>query len=135
MGTIISGISLLCFGASYGVAWGLEWLRLAFRSGVRRLLMLGFVLAGWLAHTLYLGYRAVEFSATPLSSPFDWCLVAAWLLIAAFLYLSFYYPRASLGLYMLPLALALVVAAAFADQTPFAEPAALRAWARYTASH
>jgi ABC-type transport system involved in cytochrome c biogenesis permease subunit len=128
MGTFISGISLVCFGASYGVAWALELLRLVFRSGIRRLLTLGFVLAGWLAHTLYLGYRAVEFSATPLSSPFDWCLVVAWLLVAAYLYLSFYYPRASLGLYMLPLALALVVAAAFADSTPFAPPAALRAW-------
>ena len=55
MGTFISGISLVCFGASYGVAWGLELLRLVVRSGARRLLMLAFVLAGWLAHTPYLG--------------------------------------------------------------------------------
>jgi len=128
MGNFISGISLVCFGASYAVAWALELLRLRVRSGVRRLLMFGFVLAGWLAHTLYLGYRAVEFSATPLSSPFDWCLVAAWLLVGAFLYLSYYYPRAALGLTMLPLALGLVVAAAIADDTPFAPSEALRAW-------
>ncbi len=128
MGSILSGISLLCFGASYAVAWSLELLRLLVRSGVRRLLMLGFVLAGFLAHTLYLGYRAVELSATPLSSSFDWCLVAAWLLVAAYLYLSYYYPRAALGLYMLPLALALVIAAAFADRKPFAVSDALQAW-------
>lgn len=128
MATFLSGISLLCFGASYGVAWGLELLKLFLRSGVRRLLMLLFVWAGFVAHTLYLGYRAFEFSATPLSSSFDWCLVAAWLLVAAYLYLSFYYPRAALGLYMLPLAVALVVAAAFADRTPFAAHEALRAW-------
>jgi ABC-type transport system involved in cytochrome c biogenesis permease subunit len=128
MATFLSGISLLCFGASYGVAWGLELLKLFLRSGVRRLLMLLFVWAGFVAHTLYLGYRAVELSATPLSSSFDWCLVAAWLLVAAYLYLSYYYPRAALGLYMLPLAIALVVAAAFADRTPFAANEALRVW-------
>jgi ABC-type uncharacterized transport system permease subunit len=87
-----------------------------------------FVLAGFLAHTLYLAHRVVEYSATPLSSSFDWCLVAAWLLVAAYLYLSYYYPRAALGLYMLPMVLALVVAAAFADPTPFAAHEALRAW-------
>jgi ABC-type transport system involved in cytochrome c biogenesis permease subunit len=128
MATFLSGISLLCFGASYGVAWGLELLKLFLRSGVRRLLMLLFVWAGFVAHTLYLGYRAVELSATPLSSSFDWCLVAAWLLVAAYLYLSYYYPRAALGLYMLPLAIALVVAAAFADRTPFAAHEATRFW-------
>jgi ABC-type uncharacterized transport system permease subunit len=128
MATFLSGISLLCFGASYGVAWGLELLKLFLRSGVRRLLMLAFVCAGFLAHTLYLGYRVVEYSATPLSSSFDWCLVAAWLLVAAYLYLSYYYPRAALGLYMLPLAIALVIAAAFADRTPFAAHEASRAW-------
>lgn len=128
MAAFLSGISLLCFGASYAVAWGLELLRLLLRSGIRRLLMLVFVVAGFAAHTLYLGYRAVEFSATPLSSSFDWCLVAAWSLVAAYLYLSFYYPRAPLGLYMLPLAMALVVAAAFADRTPFAAHQAHQAW-------
>ncbi|MEX0677799.1 MAG: hypothetical protein WD063_12030 [Pirellulales bacterium] len=128
MGSFISGISLTCFGASYGVAWALELGKLFFRSGVRQLLTLVFVLAGLLAHTLYLGYRAVEYSATPLSSSFDWCLVAAWLLVAAYLYLSYYYPRAALGLYMLPMALALVVAAAFADREPIAAGEALRAW-------
>ena len=65
MAAILSGISLLCFGASYAVAWSLELLKFLRRSGVRRLLMLLFVCAGFLAHTLYLGHRAVEFSATP----------------------------------------------------------------------
>ena len=96
---MISGISLTCFAASYAVAWVLDVLKLFSQSGARQVLMLGFVLAGLLAHTLYLGYRAVEFSASPLSSSFDWCLVAAWLLVGAYLYLSYYYPRAALGLY------------------------------------
>jgi ABC-type transport system involved in cytochrome c biogenesis permease subunit len=81
-----------------------------------------------LAHTLYLGYRAIELSATPLSSDFDWCLVASWLLMVAYLYLEYYYPKAALGLYMLPLVLALVGAAALADRTPFSPQSASRAW-------
>ncbi|REK12766.1 MAG: hypothetical protein DWQ37_11095 [Planctomycetota bacterium] len=128
MGTFISGISLVCFGASYAVAWCLELVRLFLRSGVRRLLMMAFVVAGLVAQTLYLGYRAVEYSATPLSSGFDWFLVAAWLVIVAFLYLSYYYPRAALGLYMLPMAVALVVAASFADSEPLAASEASQVW-------
>jgi ABC-type transport system involved in cytochrome c biogenesis permease subunit len=127
MGSFISGISLTCFGASYAVAWALE-LALFWRRGVRQILILAFVLAGWLAHTLYLGYRVVEYSASPLSSSFDWCLVAAWLLIGAYLYLTCYFPQAALGLYMLPLDLALVAAATFADPEPFAIGPASRMW-------
>jgi len=129
MGSLISGISLTCFAASYGVAWVLELGKLFFRSGARQVLMLLFVLAGLLAHTLYLGYRVVEYSASPLSSSFDWCLVAAWLLIGAYLYLSYHFPRAALGLYMLPLVLALILAAAqFADPTPYPTGPASRVW-------
>lgn len=128
MGSVLSGISLVCFGASYGVAWGLEWMQLLLYSRARQILMLGFVLAGWLAHTLYLGYRVVEYSASPLSSSFDWCLVAAWLLIGAYLYLLYYFPQAALGLYMLPLVLALIGAATVADRTPIAPEPASRVW-------
>ena len=128
MGSFIAGISLTCFAASYGVAWALELTQLVWPSARRRVLMLAFVAAGLLAHTLYLGYRVVEFSASPLSSSFDWCLVAAWLLIIAYLYLAWCYPRAALGLYMLPLALALVAAATFADRRPFDSPGASRVW-------
>jgi ABC-type transport system involved in cytochrome c biogenesis permease subunit len=70
----------------------------------------------------------VELSASPLSSSFDWCLVAAWLLMGAYLYLTYYFPRAALGVYMLPLVLALVAAATFADQTPFKPGPASRLW-------
>jgi ABC-type uncharacterized transport system permease subunit len=128
MASIISGISLTCFAASYAVAWGLELLRLLVGRQLPRLLATAFVVAGLAAHTLYLGYRAVELSATPLSSSFDWCLVAAWLFVAAYLYLSYYHPRAALGLFMLPMAVALVVAAAFADRAPIAAGEASRVW-------
>ena len=54
--------------------------------------------------------------------------MAAWLLVVVYLYLSYYYPQAALGLYMLPLVLVLVAAAALADRAPFAPDRRSRAW-------
>ncbi len=45
--------------------------------------MLGFAAAGFLAQTLYLGYRAMQSATLPLSSSFDWYLLAAWMLAGA----------------------------------------------------
>jgi ABC-type transport system involved in cytochrome c biogenesis permease subunit len=125
---VISGISLICFAASYGVAWVLELSQLFRRSAPRGLLTIGFVVAGLVAQTLYLGYRAVERSGSPLSSSFDWYLVAAWLLAGTYLYLAYYYPKAALGLTMLPLVLVLVAAAALADRQAMSPDSASRAW-------
>lgn len=72
MTTFLSGISIVCFVASYAVALGCEASRLVFRSGVRGMVMVGFAAAGLVAHTLFLGWRAVSESTVPLSSPFDW---------------------------------------------------------------
>ncbi len=126
---MLAGISTLCFGASYAVALALELSRLWFRSGVRGALLIGFAAAGLLAHTLFLGYRAATAASTPLSSQFDWFLVAAWVLAATYLYLSFYHPRTAVGLFILPLVLALVgIAQFFASQEPFAERHASQVW-------
>lgn len=125
---MLSGISIFCFAASYAVALLLEASRLMFRSGIRGAVMLGFGAAGFFAHTLYLGYRAAT-GAAPLSSEFDWYLVAAWALAAVYLYLTVYFPRTAIGLFVLPLVLALIGAANFlASQTPFARSRASQAW-------
>ncbi len=125
----VAGISVFCFAASYFVAWMLELTRLWFRSGVRGAIMLGFAAAGFLAQTLYLGYRASQAAAPPLSSSFDWYLLAAWMLAGAYLYLTYYYPRAAVGLYLWPLVLGLIGAATwFADRRPVAQEPALRVW-------
>ncbi|MGH7193726.1 MAG: hypothetical protein ACREJM_09365, partial [Candidatus Saccharimonadales bacterium] len=82
---MLSRVTIFCFAASYAVAWALEASRLWFRSGFRGAVMLGFGAAGLLAHTFYLAYRAGA-DAVPLSSEFDWYLLAAWLLAAVYLY-------------------------------------------------
>jgi ABC-type transport system involved in cytochrome c biogenesis permease subunit len=126
---MLAGISVLCFAASYSVALALEVSRLLFRSGVRGALLVAFAAAGLLAHTLYLAHRAASASSTPLSSEFDWFLVAAWVLAATYLYLTFYHARTAVGLFVLPLVLALVgMAQFFASREPFAESRASQVW-------
>lgn len=130
MTAFLSGISIVCFAASYAVALGCEASRLVFRSGMRGIVMVGFAAAGLLAHTLFLGWRAVTESSVPLSSPFDWYLLAAWLLAAGYLWLALANPRTPVGLFLLPVVLALIGAATLASNQPFLQSPAARAWAR-----
>src|SRR5688572_5229302 len=128
MSQFVAGISVTCFAASYLVGFVLEVCRLFFRSGIRRAIMLGFIGAGFVAHTLFLMQRAMDAASSPLSSSFDWCLVAAWLIVATYFYWNYYYPHAAIGLFLLPLALALILAALFADREPFAVEPASKVW-------
>jgi ABC-type uncharacterized transport system permease subunit len=129
---MLSGVSTICFAASYAVALALEISRLLFRSGVRKVVMLGFAAAGLVAQTAFLYYRAVHAlnaSAVPLSSEKDWYLVAAWGLVVAYLYFALGHPKAPFGLFLLPLALALIGTATFwANATPLGREPASRIW-------
>ena len=118
MVAFLSGISVVCFAASYAVALGCEASRLLFRSGVRGIVMVGFAAAGLFAHTLYLGWRAASEATVPLSSPADLYLLLAWLLAAGYLWLTLSNPRTPVGLFLLPIVLALVGVAAFAPDVP-----------------
>ncbi len=87
----MSNISMTCFAASYAVALALEVTRLFFRSGVRGALMLGFAAAGLVAQTLFLVARVSEPNRT-IPGWSDWYLLAAWVLAATYLYLTYYHP-------------------------------------------
>ncbi len=104
----MQGISVACFAASYGVALVCEVSRLFFRSGVRGALMLGFAAAGLLAHSLYLAIRLTHQGEGPVAGWFEWFLLAAWIMAAAYLYLTYYHPRNPIGLFVLPLVLGLI---------------------------
>jgi len=126
---MLSGVNVVCFAASYGVALALEITRLLFRSGIRGAVMVGFAGAGLLAHSIYLFYRAVSTQGPPLSSQRDWCLLAAWVLAGVYLYLTVFHRRAAFGVFLLPLVLGLVGAGVwFADPEPFAREPASRFW-------
>ena len=130
MAAFLSGISIVCFAASYAVALACEASRLVFRSGVRGFVMVGFAAAGLFAHTLFLIWRAVDAGTAPLSSPFDWYLLAAWLLAVGSLYLTVTNPKTPVGLFLLPIVLALVGAATLASREPFLNDSASRFWGR-----
>jgi ABC-type uncharacterized transport system permease subunit len=125
----MSGITTLCFAASYAVALGLELARLGWRSRVRGALAIGFATAGLAAETLYLGYRTATVESVPLASAYEWYLLAAWTLAAVYLYFAVVHPATASGLFILPLALALVAAAQFASKEPFAQTRAAPVWA------
>ena len=128
MNAFLSGISLVCFAASYAVALVLEASRPLFRSGVRGMAMLAFAVAGLLAHTLFLAWRAFSEPVVPLSSPFDWYLLAAWLLAAGYLWLTLSNPKTPVGLFLLPVVLLLVGAAQLSSREPFPQSPATQAW-------
>ncbi|MGW8258097.1 MAG: cytochrome C assembly protein, partial [Thermoguttaceae bacterium] len=105
---MLSGVSIICFSGSYLIVLALELSRLLFRSATRGAMLLFWAAAGFFAHTVYLYYRAVNSAGAPLSSWQDWNLVAAWLLMLVYLYLLFFHPRLSFGLFVLPLVLGLI---------------------------
>ena len=78
--------------AAYAVALVIEIARFWFRGSVRPGVVLGFAGTGWLLHTGLLIERVVSADALPLSSSYDWYLLASWALAGVFLYLTFYYP-------------------------------------------
>ena len=116
---MLSGVGVICFATSYALVLAMEVSRLLFRSGVRGVVMLGFAGIGLVMHTAYLAHRLVEAQGSRLSSEHDWYLIAAWILMLIYLYLVYYHPRTSFGLFLIPLVLGLIATAVwFAGDGP-----------------
>ena len=128
MGDFVAGISVVCFAASYAVALAFEASRLLFRSGVRGAALVGFSAAGLLAHTLFLLWRAINEPSVPLSSEFDWYLLASWLLAGGSLWLTLANPKTPVGLFFLPIVLLLIGRAEMSSRAPFPQSPATQAW-------
>ena len=126
---MLSGVGVICFVASYLVAFALELTRLFFRSGIRGAALLGFAGAGLIAHSAYLYYQLADVPGSPLSSQRDWYYLAAWVLVVLYLYLTYFHPKTPFGLFILPLVLGLIGVGRFlADAEPFARGPASVAW-------
>jgi hypothetical protein len=110
-----TGITIVCFAASYFVALVLEISRLLFQATVRNVVMLAFAAAGWIAHTIFLiGHARLELAksaALPWSNWHDFCLLAAWVVAGAYLGLSLRRPQVAVGVFLLPLVLVLIAVA------------------------
>ena len=123
--------------ASYLVAFGLELARFLRKKNkfIRPLIFL-FSFAGLVAQTAYIFNRAQETQLPPLlSSSHDWLIVFSWLLVSIFLFINLIDEQLSIGLYLFPLVLVLVISSYFVDSVtnPLVEPA-IRSWALLHAS-
>ncbi|MCO6453755.1 MAG: cytochrome C assembly protein [Pirellulaceae bacterium] len=130
---MLQGITITCFAASYAVVLLLEASRLLFRLPVRMAVILGCTVAGLVAHTAYLWTLAsgelLKAGVAPLSNWYDWCLLAAWVLALACLGLTVRRPQVSVGLFLMPLVLALIgVAYVLRDAPAFSRGTALLTW-------
>jgi hypothetical protein len=109
---MLSRITILCFTASYAVALAMEVTRLFFRMPVRFFLIIGMTVAGLFAHTVHLWLwhrtQATGAAGVPLASWYEWSLIAAWILTALYLGWAVRRPNSPVGLFMLPVVLALI---------------------------
>jgi ABC-type uncharacterized transport system permease subunit len=127
---MLTGVNILCFTASYAVALALEIAGLWARPRWRRLAVMIAATAGIVAQTWYLAVRAGQAPHAPLSSQHDWYLAAAWVLAVVYVGALLYYPRASMGLFLLPVMLGLIAAGHWASPEPLASFQASRVWGR-----
>lgn len=123
----MSGITILCFAASYALALLLEVAGLWKRFGWHRAVMVLLAVAGLVAHSLYLASHATG-DLSILNTPEHWYLVVAWVLAAFYLWVVFTSPGTSMGLFVLPLVLVVIGVAIGASDQPFAEARASQFW-------
>jgi len=107
----LAKISITCFAASYLVVLVMELLRVWMpRTKVSTTIKIGFAIAGFFAHTVFLAYHtnlSFDQSGLWLGSWFGWSLAGAWLLAAAYLWLVFQKFNSNIGLFLLPVILGL----------------------------
>jgi ABC-type uncharacterized transport system permease subunit len=127
---MLENISIICFAACYAIAFVIEIAGLKVQPSWRRGALLAATFAGLVAHSLYLWSRASESQAAPLSSPADWFLLAAWVLMLVYLGALVNIPRAASGVFLFPIVLGLIVASIVASDEPFAPERASQFWSR-----
>jgi Cytochrome C assembly protein len=131
--SFLSGMTITCFAACYVLALAVEVSRLLMRWRVPTIVPLALAAIGLLAHSLYLIAQAQHELAqrviSPLSSWYDFCLLAAWVLAGAYLGLTIRRSENAIGVFLLPLILTLIAAAAFVqDADPFPARTANVVW-------
>ena len=105
-------IGVTCFAASYGAALALDAARFAWPrlGGYPALALAG---AGFAAEGVYLAHRGLSQGRLPIGSPFDALLAVSFALAGLSLYFALRDRREQVGFFLLPVALALVLAAAW----------------------
>jgi hypothetical protein len=128
---MLDSIKISCFALAYLITLCLEGSRLFFRLPVRMVIIFGMGFAGFVTHTLYLAHRSATIAdgSLPLSSWYDWYLVAAWIIAASYLLLLATRPETSVGMFLLPLTLLLIgIAYPLRDKGTFQRDQAIFSW-------
>jgi len=123
---------MTCFAASYLVALLVELTRPLFRLRFRTLFALGMASAGLFAQAVYL-YQQIQRDAGTgalLFSWYHWLLLASWLVAAAYVTFAVSRPSTTVGVFFLPLVLALTLGAIpLRGRAPFPADAGYVYWA------
>jgi len=104
--TFMGLIKVMCFAASYAVAFGLELWHLFRPRPILRYVALGFGGAGLLAHVIYLVVQAV-----PLGSPTGSLLFLALILVMFYFGEALHHQRIAWALFVMPVVLGLITLA------------------------
>jgi hypothetical protein len=143
MQQFLSGISVTCFVGSYLVAMGLELTRPVFKFPARTIFIAGFTTAGLFAQAVYLvllanpswvepsklGTAIANNDAGLLADWYSWSLLLAWAVALAYLVLFLRRPDTTIGYFLLPPVLGLILLAmAVDDWEPFNRERAAGFW-------
>src|SRR5713101_1058377 len=101
--TFLEKVTVLCFAASYAVAFALELWHLARPRPIHRILALGFGGGGLFAHVIYMAVQSL-----PLGSPTGSLLFLALILAVFYVGEAIHHRRIAWALFVLPLVLGLI---------------------------
>ena len=112
MAGLLERLTVLCFAGTYGLALASDLARFVVRWSGRWYLTVALTALGWTVQTAYLANSLWLQDAELVTTPFGSLLILSWILAAIDLYLLVRSPRtAAAGLFVLPVVLALIVAA------------------------
>src|SRR3954451_19939644 len=110
-------VSVLCFGGTYGLALASELARFVVRGAARWYLTVALTVLAWLVQTAYLVNLAWAQRKVPVTTAFESLMVLSWIFALIGLYLMVRSPKPmAVGLFVLPMVLALVVAGRLAPR-------------------
>lgn len=131
---MLAGVTVSCFLLSYLLVLLFETARIFFKYPGRNLLVLGMLVVGLIAHSIFLINQFADDAVGAerpqlLANWFQWAVLGAWGLALASLILTIRNPNGSISLFLMPLVLMLIgLAQLLRDATPFHPSTTVNLW-------
>ena len=130
---LFSGVTVSCFLLSYIVVFAMEGTRLLTKLPGRLLLMVGMLIAGLFAHSIFLvnqfAARSTESGTQVVANWFQWSVLGAWGVALVYLVLTLRNPKRSFGLFLIPMILVLIgLGLLLRDSAPFNSQTTINIW-------